>query len=182
MIVLESLFIGVAFGVVLERAGLADCRKLASQFYLTDMTVFKVMFTAIVSTMLSLYWLDHFGLIDPLTVQPLTTYFAPQFIGGILFGIGFIVGGYCPGTSCAAAAVGRGDALAFLGGMAAGIAVFYSSGEQVLQWTHGGAVDALRLDQVVDIPREWAVGLVTSVAILGFWASEAIERRKGSVL
>ncbi len=180
MIVLESLLIGIAFGSVLERAGLADCRKLAAQFYLTDMTVFKVMFTAIVSTMLALFWMGHFGLIDPLTVQPLTTYLLPQFIGGILFGVGFIVGGYCPGTSCAAAAVGRGDAFAFLGGMTAGIALFYSSGEEVLQWTRSGAMAALRIDHVMNTSQGWTIGLVTTIAVLGFWAAEAIERRKAA--
>jgi hypothetical protein len=59
-----AFVIGVAFGFTLERAGLADAPKLARQFYLTDLTVFKVMFTALVTAMLGLFWLGRFGVVD----------------------------------------------------------------------------------------------------------------------
>ena len=103
-VLVTGFFIGIAFGACLERAGLGSARKLMGQFNLRDLAVFKVMFTAIVTAMLGLFWLSRFGLVD-LTQIPLSpTYLAPQIVGGLVFGAGFVIGGYCPGTSCVAAA------------------------------------------------------------------------------
>ena len=119
-----ALPLGVAFGVVLERAGLADPRKLAAQFTLIDLTVLKVMLTAIVTASVGLFWLARAGWVDTSAVYLPPTYLMPQLVGGMVFGVGFVVGGYCPGTSCVAAAAGRGDALALIGGMLAGTLAF----------------------------------------------------------
>ena len=61
---LLALAIGVAFGAALEQAGLGSAKKLTGQFYLTDLTVFKVLFSAIVTAMLGLFWLARLGWID----------------------------------------------------------------------------------------------------------------------
>src|SRR5207253_7483606 len=104
--------IGVAFGWCLERAGLGSARKLVGQFYGTDLTVFKVLFTAIVTAMLGAFWLGRFGVLDLANVYVPETYWLPQLAGGLLFGAGFVVAGLCPGTSCVAAATGRIDGVA----------------------------------------------------------------------
>src|SRR5207253_5021119 len=101
--------IGVAFGWCLERAGLGSARKLVGQFYFTDLTVFKVMFSAIVTAMLGAFWLARFGVIDLAKVYVPETFLVPQLMGGFLFGAGFLLAGLCPGTGCVAAATGRGD-------------------------------------------------------------------------
>lgn len=124
---LSALPIGIAFGFVLERSGLGDPRKLAAQFTLTDLTVLKVMLTAIVTAGLGLFWLAAAGWIDPASVYLPPTNLLPQVLGGVIFGAGFALGGYCPGTSCVAAASGRGDAAALVGGMLAGTVVFAES-------------------------------------------------------
>src|SRR3954467_3154171 len=106
---IAAIVIGIAFGFALERAGLGSARKLAGQFYLTDLTVFKVMFTAILVAMLGSFWLSRLGVFDLANVYVPQTWIAPQLAGGVLFGAGFVVAGLCPGTSCVAAASGRGD-------------------------------------------------------------------------
>jgi len=120
MALIVAIAIGFAFGFTLERAGLGSARKLAGQFYLTDFTVMKVMMTAIAVAMAGSFWLARAGLIDLANVYVPETSLAAQLAGGAIFGLGFLVAGLCPGTSCVAAATGRGDGLAAMGGMFAG--------------------------------------------------------------
>ena len=94
---LAAPLIGFGFGWFLERGGLGHAPKLAGQFYLTDLTVFKVMFSALVTAMLGAFWLDQFGLLKLDLVYLPETFVMPQAVGGGLFGAGFIVAGLCPG-------------------------------------------------------------------------------------
>src|SRR3954463_7734592 len=118
-----ALLIGIGFGWCLERAGMGNARKLAAQFYLRDLTVFKVMFSAIVTAMLGTFWLARVGILDLSRVYVPETFILPQLVGGLVFGVGFAVGGLCPGTSCVAAATGRGDGMMLLGGMFSGVLI-----------------------------------------------------------
>ena len=115
---LVFLIIGMGFGAVLEMAGFGDSRKLAAQFYFKDMTVLKVMFTGIVVACVlvflssSLGWLNY----DKIWVNP--TYLWPEIVGGLIMGVGFIIGGFCPGTSLVAASTLKLDGIVFvLGGL-----------------------------------------------------------------
>ena len=94
MILLTALAIGVAFGFVLERAGLGEPRKLLGLFYLEDFTMLKVMITAMAVAAAALALLAAAGVLDlaSLAVQP--TYLWPQIVGGLVLGIGFAIGGY----------------------------------------------------------------------------------------
>ena len=96
--------LGALFGFVLERAGFGSAKKLTSQFYLRDMSVLKVMFTGIITAMLLVYWTVGFGFLDLERVWVNPTYLGSGILGGLLFGFGFVVGGYCPGTALVAAA------------------------------------------------------------------------------
>jgi hypothetical protein len=89
-----GLLLGVAFGFVLERAGLGDPKKLLGLFYLEDFTMLKVMFGAIAVAAAGLGALSLAGLLDleSLAVQP--TYLWPQALGGLVLGVGFSLGGY----------------------------------------------------------------------------------------
>ena len=89
-----ALGIGVAFGFVLERAGLGNPGKLLGLFYLEDFTMLKVMITAMATAGAALALVAALGLLDlgDLLVQP--TYFWPQLVGGLVLGVGFAVGGY----------------------------------------------------------------------------------------
>ena len=117
---LAAAVVGLAFGAVLERAGLGSAPKLAGQFTLRDFTVFRVMFSAIVTAMLGAFWLSRLGLLDLARVLVPPTWIVPQLAGGAMFGVGFAIAGLCPGTACVAAATGRGDGMATVGGLMAG--------------------------------------------------------------
>ncbi len=121
---LVPLLIGMGFGAALEMSGFGDSRKLAAQFYFKDITVLRVMFTAIVVASLLIGLSSAIGLIDfdALFVNP--TYLAPQIVGGVIMGIGFIIGGFCPGTSLVAASTFKIDGLFFVLGATFGIFMF----------------------------------------------------------
>lgn len=124
---LIAVAIGFLFGFVLERAGFGDSRNLTSIFYFRDMRVLRVMFSALVTAMLGLIILSRFGLFDYsllLDYSLLETYFWPQIVGGVLFGLGFVVGGYCPGTAIVGVASGKIDSIVFLVGMIVGVNIF----------------------------------------------------------
>lgn len=89
-----SVLLGVFFGFFLERAGFSSANKLTAQFYFKDFAVLKVMFTAIVVTMLGIAYLATAGWLDMSQVYVPLTFLWPQIVGGLLLGAGFIVGGY----------------------------------------------------------------------------------------
>ena len=120
------LSLGFGFGFALERAGFGDSRKLAAQFYLHDQTVLKVMFTAIVTAMLLVFWSAGMGWLDFDRVWVNPTYIGFAVGGGFLLGAGFLIGGYCPGTSIVAASTFKIDGMLFLLGCFIGI---YGFGE-----------------------------------------------------
>ncbi len=122
-LVLAVVF-GFFFGLSLERGGLGDPHKLTGIFYLRDFTMGKVMFTAIVVASLGLYLLADLHLLDIDEVWIIPTFFWPQIVGGALFGVGFFVSGYCPGTAMAGFATGKLDALVTLIGVGAGSLIF----------------------------------------------------------
>lgn len=115
---LVFLGIGMGFGAILEMSGFGDSRKLAAQFYFKEMTVLKVMFTGIVVAAVLIFLADSIGLLnyDRLWVNP--TYLYPEIVGGLIMGAGFIIGGFCPGTSLVAASTLKLDGIFFvLGGL-----------------------------------------------------------------
>jgi uncharacterized protein len=172
-----ALAIGIAFGCCLERAGMGSSRKLAGQFYLTDFTVFKVMFSAIVTAMLGVFWLGRFGVLDLARVYVPQTYLVPQLVGGVVFGVGFALGGLCPGTSCVAAVTGRLDGVALVLGMWTGVLVtglFFPALERFYERTPRGV---LTLPQVAHVPYGVAVSVVVLAALAGFAGAERIEAR-----
>ncbi len=119
-----AVFFGFFFGLSLERGGLGNPHKLTGVFYLRDFTVPKVMFTAIIVAGTGLYLFSDLRLLDLGRVWIIPTFFWPQLVGGALFGIGFVVSGYCPGTAVAGLAAGRIDALVTLIGVGAGSLLF----------------------------------------------------------
>ena len=123
---LAAMVIGLLFGFALERAGFGSSRKLAGIFYLRDMTVLKVMFTALISAMLGLSLVVVLGWIDlESQVYLLPTLYAAQVLGGLIFGVGFVLSGWCPGTAAVGVASGKLDALLFLVGVVIG-AILYN--------------------------------------------------------
>ncbi|TAK18390.1 MAG: sulfurtransferase [Myxococcaceae bacterium] len=171
-----AVLTGFGFGFVLERAGFGSARKLAAQFYLKDMTVLKVMFTAIVTAMLGLTLLRAAGFVDydALWVNP--TFLGAQVAGGLLFGAGFVIGGYCPGTSIVALASGRLDGLVFLLGTGAGILAYAGVYPRIADFAQRGGRRLLLTDWL-HLPYGVVALGVTVLAVLFFVGGEYLERR-----
>jgi hypothetical protein len=175
---LSGLVIGVFFGFALERGGFANARKLAAQFYLYDMTVFKVMFTAIIVAMTGFYALSGMGLVDASRMWVNPTFLWAQVVGGFLLGVGFIMSGLCPGTSVVSAASGRWDGAMTLVGIVIGTALF-AVAVDVFPWLDrlyesGGEVSIL--PTLLHLPP-WALVLaVVAVASGAFIGAEKVER------
>jgi len=89
-----ALVTGLLFGFFLERAGFGSAKKLTAMFYFQDFAVLRVMFTAVVVSVVGLLLLGGLGQIDFKLLAVPATYLWPQALGGLLIGIGFIVGGY----------------------------------------------------------------------------------------
>jgi thiosulfate/3-mercaptopyruvate sulfurtransferase len=119
-----ALVIGLAFGFVLERAGFGSSRRLAGIFYFRDMTVLKVMFTAVITAMLGLSFVAGMGWISLGAMYNMPTVYGAQIVGGLLFGVGFVMSGWCPGTAAVGTASGKIDGLVFLGGTVLGSILF----------------------------------------------------------
>jgi len=176
---IAAFVLGLGFGFALERAGFGSARKLAAQFYLYDMSVFKVMFTAIVTAMLGVTYLGWIGWLDLSLVYLVPTHLGPQILGGLVLGVGFVVGGYCPGTSVAALATGRIDAILYALGILAGTFVYAEVYPWIKDFVNSGAMGQVTLPQIFDIPWGLVVFAVVAIAVVGFWGAASIERRSG---
>jgi len=176
---LTGLFVGFLFGFVLERAGFGNARKLAGQFYLNDMTVFKVMFTAILVAMVGLFGLQAVGLADMSLMWINPTFLPAQAVGGFLLGIGFIMSGLCPGTSVVSMVSGRIDAWVTFAGIFVGIALFTLTVDWVpglLSLYHAGSGEVSQLPQLLGVPALGLVLLVVVGATAAFVGAEKVER------
>jgi len=172
-----AFLIGIGFGFFLERAGFGSAKKLVSQFYLNDLAVFKVMFTAIVTAMLGVTYLSWTGFLDLSLVYLVPTYWIAQVVGGLLLGVGFVVGGYCPGTSIAATATGKIDGLVFVLGFAAGTLSFALAFPLVKGLYTAGDIGTKTLPQVLGIPYGILVFGVVLMAVGGFMGATWVEKK-----
>jgi uncharacterized membrane protein YedE/YeeE len=177
---LVAFAIGIGFGFFLERAGFGSARKLVSQFYLSDLAVFKVMFTAIVTAMLGVTYLAWIGFLNLSLVYLVPSYWPSQVVGGLLLGVGFVVGGYCPGTSVAAAATGKLDAVVFLLGILGGTLAFAVLFPWLRPLYDAGSAGAQTLPQILHLPYGLVVFAVVLMAVGGFYGAGLIEKRFGS--
>ena len=175
-VLVAGFVIGVAFGACLERAGLGSARKLMGQFNLKDLAVFKVMFSAIVTAMLGLFWLSKLGVLDISRVYLPETFLIPQLVGGAIFGIGFALAGLCPGTSCVAAATGRGDGLAAMIGMLAGVLAMGAALPTFQRFFTSTARGGFTIPSALGVSEGVVVLGIVAIAVAGFAIAPRIER------
>jgi len=171
--------LGTGFGFSLERAGFGSARKLTAVFYFYDMAVVKVMFTAIVTAMTGLFLLASAGMLDlaELYVEP--TSLVAQALGGLVFGAGFILGGYCPGTSIAAVATGRKDGIAFALGMLAGVLAYVELTPGIDEWIKANAQGEMTLPSVTGLSMGWFVLAFVAFLLFAGWGMKQLEKRFG---
>lgn len=172
-----AFVIGIGFGFFLERAGFGSARKLVSQFYLNDLAVFKVMFTAIITAMLGTTYLAWMGILDLSLVYLTPTLLWPQLVGGLVLGAGFVIGGYCPGTSVASLATGRLDGLAFALGLPAGAWLFAEAFPWISGFYDSGNVGVQTLPGVSGLSYGLVVFAVVLMALGGFAGASWIEKK-----
>jgi uncharacterized membrane protein YedE/YeeE len=176
---LTAIVLGGLFGFSLERAGFGNARKLAAQFYLYDMTVFKVMFTSILVAMVGLYVLVGLGWMDLSMLWINPTFVWAQLVGGFLLGVGFIMSGLCPGTSVVSMASGRWDAVATAVGIFVGTGVFAVAVDAfpaLETLYHAGSMDVSRLTDLLGVPPLAFALVVVAIATAGFVGAEKVER------
>ncbi|MCX6173923.1 MAG: YeeE/YedE thiosulfate transporter family protein [Ignavibacteriales bacterium] len=172
-----ALFIGVAFGFVLEQAGFSTSKKLVGLFYGYDFTVLRVFFTAGVVAMIGVIAFNHWGLIDISLVYVNPTFLWSAIVGGLIMGLGFVVGGFCPGTSVCAAAIGKIDAMIFVGGSFIGVFVFaegYPLFEGLYKSANWGSP---RMFETLGMSQSLFAFLLTVVAVGAFWVTSLIENK-----
>jgi len=174
------LLIGFAFGSVLEMAGFGKSTKLAAQFYFKELTVLKVMFGAIIVAMVLVFGMSALGLLDYNLVWVNPTYLWPGILGGLIMGFGFIIGGFCPGTSLVAAATLKLDGIFFVLGVLFGIFLFVETVGRDDAFWHSSYMGRLTLMDTFNLPAGWVVLLVVLMALFMFWGSEKLEDIFGS--
>ena len=174
---LLAFFVGIAFGFVLEQGGFSSSRKLAGVFYGYDTVVLKVFFTGAVTAMLGLLFMSLFGWIDLSLVYVNETFLWSAIIGGVVMGAGFIMGGYCPGTSFCGAAIGKIDAMIFIIGLFIGVLIF---GEGYPLWEDlykAGFMGSPRISEFFGVSEGIIALLVIIAAVLMFWGGEWAEKK-----
>jgi len=172
-----ALVLGFGFGFTLERAGLGSARKLVAQFLGRDLTVLKVMFTALLVAMLGVFWLSRFGLLDLAALHVPPTFLLPQAVGAGLFGAGLAISGLCPGTACVSAASGRIDGLFVLFGLLCGMGVTGLLLARFQGLFESSPRGSWTLAEALDLPYGLVVAGIVVMALLAFAACERIERR-----
>jgi len=177
-----AFFIGIGFGFLLEAAGFSTSRKLVGLFYGYDFTVLKVFFTAAVTAATGLLVLNQMGIVDYGAIYVPTTFLWPTVVGGLIMGLGFIIGGFCPGTSVCAAAIGKLDALAFVGGIFLGILFYTLTFESVwMEFRKTSNLGVLLMSDVMGVSYGVSVLIFSIVAISTFVIVSKIKEKVADV-
>ena len=169
--------IGFVFGFALFHAGFTDSRRIAWAFYFKDVGVPVVMFSAIATGMLGLWGLSLIGFLDISQIYMLPTYLLPMAIGGLIFGVGMVIGGYCPGTAAAAIATGKIDAVVFIVGFLLGSLVFGDFYPVWGDFYNSDYMGAFRLDQALGIGLGPMVLIMVVTAVAGTLFLREVQRR-----
>ena len=172
-----AFLIGIGFGFVLEQSGFSSSRKLAGVFYGYDAVVLKVFFTAAITAMLGLLFFSLFGWVDLNMIYINPTYLTSAIIGGVIMGAGFIIGGFCPGTSVCGAAIGKIDAIVFIGGLFLGVFIF---GIGYNLWDEIYLAKFLGTPKVSDVlgMRDGVFGLILIIIALAMFAVAELAEKK----
>jgi len=166
-VLLYGLVTGIFFGFFLQKGRVLRYDKQLGALRLMDMTIVKFMLSTVLVGMVGIYLLKDLGLVK-LSVK--STNLGGNIIGGLLFGAGWGLLGYCPGTSAGALGEGRWDALWGIIGMLVGAAIFaevYSSLKtNVLTWGNFGEIT---LPQLLGLSHWVIVPVFIVGALVLFW-------------
>jgi hypothetical protein len=176
-----ALIAGIGFGFVLEQAGFSSTKKLVGLFYGYDFTVLKVFFTAGVTAMIGVLLFGQIGILDLSLIYINPTFLWSALVGGAIMGLGFIIGGFCPGTSVCAAAIGKLDGLAFVFGSGLGVLIFaegYPMFEKIYLAENWGPV---LINESLGMSKILFAFFLTAIAFVAFFLTRLIENRVNDV-
>lgn len=161
---LIGFFIGVLFGFLLEKGGATEYSLIMQQLLLRDFRVLKIIFSAVVIGMVGVHLLVRFNFAE-LHLKPLQ--WKRIVVGGLIFGIGFAVLGYCPGT--AAGALGTGSIYALFGviGILIGAGIFASYYPFINRVFNEQDSERLTIPEALNL-NTWVVILLVSSLLVGF--------------
>ena len=172
-----AIVLGIVFGFILEASGFSSSRNITGVFYGYNFVVLRVFFTAVIVAMVGLLYFDYFGWLDLSKIFILPTYLWPMILGGVIMGVGFIMGGFCPGTSFTAIAIGKLDGLVFTIGLYLGIFIFSESFPLFTNFYSSGNLGNITLTEVTGIPATWFAIAFTVIALSAFWGTMFIEKK-----
>jgi len=176
-----ALIIGILFGVILEQAGFSTSKKLVGLFYGYDFTVLRVFFTAGIVAMIGVIALEHFGLLDINLTYVNPAFIWSAVIGGLIMGLGFVIGGFCPGTSVCAAAIGKIDAMIFIAGSFVGVLVF-AEGYPLWEGLYKAAnLGNVRIFDTLGMQQTVFAFFLTAFALFMFWIASIIENKVNKI-
>jgi len=172
-----ALLIGIVFGFILEQAGFSSSRKLAGLFYGYDFTVLRVFFTAGVTAMSGVIIFGSLGWLDTDFIYINPTYLQAAILGGVIMGLGFIIGGYCPGTSVTGMAIGKIDAMFFVGGGLLGVLLYGELYPWFEKISNADFLGNIRIFHTLGISQGVFAFLLITVAVIAFAVTTKIERK-----
>ena len=172
-----ALLLGIAFGFILEGAGFSSSRRLVGVFYGYDFVVLRVFFTAAITAMIGMLYFHFMGWIDITLLYVNQTFLVATTVGGIIMGVGFITGGYCPGTSFAAVGIGKIDAIFFTIGMFGGILLFSEIFPLIESIYNSHNLGTIKAYDTLGISSGLFVFLLAVIAIVVFYVISLIEKK-----
>ncbi len=172
-----AILIGMAFGYILEASGFSSSRKLAGVFYGYDFVVLKVFFTSAVVAVLGIFYMDYLNLVDITQLYVHPTYLWAAIIGGMVMGVGFLAGGFCPGTSLCAVAIGKIDGIVFTIGLMIGIFIFAELFDVLEPLFVGSNLGNITLVDTLDISPYWIIFIFTIIALVSFVISDIVRKK-----
>lgn len=172
-----AILIGIVFGFILEASGFSSSRKLAGVFYGYDFAVLKVFFTAAAVSVIGIYYMDYLGYLDISQLYVHPTYLKGAIIGGVIMGLGFIAGGFCPGTSLCAVAIGKLDAWIYVGGIIIGVFVFSEFFTFLEPLYTDDFLGYITLVDSFGWNPYWVIFIFSIIAIIAFVISDIVRKR-----
>ncbi|NOY51116.1 MAG: YeeE/YedE family protein [Chlorobi bacterium] len=172
-----ALLLGIAFGFILEASGFSSSRNITGAFYGYNFVVLRVFFTAVLVAMIGLLYFDYMGWIAMDMLYILPTYLTPMILGSIIMGFGFVLGGFCPGTSYTAIAIGKIDAMVFTGGLFLGIFMFSEAFPFFSDFYYSDNLGNITISEMLGVSNEVFTFILVVVGLAAFWGTWIIEKR-----
>lgn len=172
-----AIILGMFFGFFLEASGFSSSRKLMGVFYGYDFTVWRFFFTAVLTAITGLLFLDYFGYVDFAEFYIYPTYLKSILVGGVFMGLGFVIGGFCPGTTLCAVAIGKIDGIMFFLGSMFGIFLFSEFFPLYADFYESSNLGNITIMEKLNISPYWLLFFLMLIGVGSFYVTTLIRRR-----